>query len=130
MSINNVCQLMYDHSRCGVKLRKYMSVSLAWWHSYKWAVKRIVRVFSSDFIAPLFHHMFPDKQFHVEKISLPTMATYCTWIRLAYKDFREDLDMAMARDNLTTRQRILLTNLSDLCNVFIPVVIVCIRTLF
>ena len=112
---------MYDKSRCGSRLRKFMSVSLAWWHNYKWATNMIARVFSSDFFVPLYHHIFPDRQCNISKLSHTALVTFCSYIRLAYPSFRIQLQNALTGD-ISNRQRILLTNLMDLCEFFIPVV--------
>ena len=113
---------MYDYSGAGAKLRKYTFCSLAWWHSYKWATKELIRVFTSDFIAPLFHHLWPQREFNAKKISHPANTTYLTYIRLAYPRFRNDLEAAVAQPGQNARQKALLTNLTDLCQFFIPVV--------
>lgn len=119
---------MYDRSNCGGKLRKYTSVSLAWWHNYKWATKQIFRVFSSDIMAPLFHHLFPDRKLHVDELSLPSMVTYFNYIRLAYPAFMSNLLNAISVQDLTPRQRTILINIRDLCEFFIPVVYIHIYT--
>lgn len=115
---------MYDNSQCGLLLRRYMSLSLAWWHNYKWTTKMIIRVFSNDFIMPLFHHLFPDRGFAIDKVGHTALCTYLSYIRLSYPGFREQLNTALRRDGLRDSQRVLLTNLRDLCEFFIPVVII------
>ena len=114
---------MYDRSNAGKNLRKYCGVSLAWWHTYKWATKKIMQVFAIDYIAPLFHHIFPTRKFNPDKSSLPSNATFLTMIRLAYPHFRQQLDNVLLIRSINPRQRILLQNLKDLCQCFIPVVI-------
>jgi hypothetical protein len=120
---------MYDKSGCGRRLRKFMSVSLAWWHNYKWATKMIARIFSSDFFVPLYHHLFPDRQCVINNISHTSLVTMCTYIRLAYPSFRLQLQQAM-NGILNTRQKILLTNMTDLCEFFIPVVYTYLYTIY
>lgn len=114
---------MYDKSGAGILLRKYTGVSMAWWHSYKWATKRVMEVFGKDFIGPMFHHMFSDKEYNVNKMSHTARVTYLSYIRLAYPLFKEALEEALLKRNLTTRQKTVLQNLSDLCEYFIPVVL-------
>lgn len=97
-----------------------MGVSLAWWHSFKWSTKKIMQVFGKDLIAPMFHHLFPDREYAPEKMSLPAMTTFLTQIRLAYPRFQQQLNTSLARNDITSRQRHVLTNLSDLCEFFIP----------
>ena len=96
-------------------------MSLAWWHNYKWATKMICKVFSSDFFVPLYHHLFPDRQCNIAMLSHTSIVTFCNYIRLAYPTFREQLRQSLT-GQLSTRQRVLLTNLTDLCEFFIPVV--------
>ena len=115
-----VTQVMYDRHNAGLQLRKYMGVSLAWWHSFKWSTKKIMQVFGKDLIAPMFHHLFPDREYAPEKMSLPAMTTFLTQIRLAYPRFQQQLNTSLARNDITIRQRHVLTNLSDLCEFFIP----------
>ena len=113
---------MYDRSGAAVHLRKYMGLSLAWWHSYKWATKKILQVFGKDLIAPMFHHLFPDREYAPDKMKLPAMTTYLSYIRLAYPSFRDELGISLSRRDLTARQSHVLQNLSDLCEFFIPAV--------
>jgi len=113
---------MYDRTGAGSQLRKYTICSLAWWHSYKWATKQIIKVFASDFIAPWFHHLWPEREFSHTKASHPANSTYLSYIRLAYPTFRGELERVMALDGHNLRQKTLLTNLNDLCQFFIPVV--------
>ena len=103
-------------------MRKYMAVSLAWWHTYKWSTLLTMKLFSCDFIGPWFHHLFPDRSFNVDYLKLPKATTYLTWIRLAYPSFRSKLNESLEKNDLNNRQKTLLTNLKDLCEYFIPVV--------
>jgi hypothetical protein len=114
--------VMYDNSNSGLQLRKYASLSLAWWHSYKWVSKQLFKVFSSDFIAPYYHHLFPTQAFHVDKLSLSGVSTYTTYMRLAYPGFRSMLSEALKTTNLSFRQKTLLRNLQDMFECYIPVV--------
>jgi len=104
-----------------VRLRRYMSVSLGWWHNYKWATKMIGRIFSSDFFVPYFHHLFPDRTFNINSMSHSALVTLCSYIRLAYPLFRQQLSQSL-NGHICARKRALLTNLRDLCQFFIPVV--------
>ena len=116
---------MYDRSGCGRLLRRYTALSLAWWHNYKWATKQIVRVFGSDFIIPLFHHLFPDRSFAIDKVKHSSLSTYISYIRLAYDSFSAKLSDAVQRDGMNRHQKTILTNLQDLCEFFIPAVTCC-----
>ena len=113
---------MYDSSGGGERLRRYAGCSLAWWHSYKWATKRIMIVYASDFIAPLFHYLFPTRQFDTSKFSHTAATTILSYIRLAYPRFKNSLQEQLANPVISVRQRTILQNLQHLCEFFIPVV--------
>jgi hypothetical protein len=118
----NITQIMYDRSNGGRMLRTYAGCSLAWWHSYKWATKRIMVVYATDFIAPLFHYLFPDRQFDPMKSSHSASTTILSYIRLAYPRFKDSLQQALGVATISVRQRTILQNLQHLCEFFIPVV--------
>lgn len=113
---------MYDRSGGGARLRTYAGCSLAWWHSYKWATKRILIVYASDFIAPLFHYLFPTRQFDSNKCSHTAATTILSYIRLAYPRFNTPLQEQLSNPTISVRQRTILQNLQHLCEFFIPVV--------
>jgi hypothetical protein len=81
-----------------------------------------MQVFGKDIIGPMFHHLFPNKEFSVAKMKLPALTTYLTFIRLAYPAFKEQLHTATGRADLTVRQQTVLQNMTDLVEFFIPVV--------
>lgn len=103
-----------------------MGWSLAWWHNYKWATYRILTVFGVDFIGPLFHNLFPDRSFDVKKMSVPAATAILSYIRLSYKSVKPELDAAISLGNsVNPTFMILLLNLRDLFEYFIPVVSFC-----
>jgi hypothetical protein len=100
-----------------------MGWSLAWWHNYKWATYRIMTVFSVDFIGPLFHTLFPDRNFNVKMMSVPSCTAILSYIRLSYPKVKPELDAAILQGNrVHPSQMILLLNLRDLFEYFIPTV--------
>ena len=104
-----------------------MGWSLAWWHNYKWATYRIMSVFSVDFIGPLFHALFPDRNFNVKMMSVPSCTAILSYIRLSYPKVKPELDAAILQGNrVHPSQMILLLNLRDLFEYFIPTVSFCI----
>ncbi len=113
---------MYDNSNSGLQFRKFTSLSLAWWHSYKWVSKQLFKVFSADFLAPYYHHLFPTQAFHVDKLSLNGVSTYTTYMRLAYPAFRNRLSESLKTPNMSFRQKTILRNLQDIFECYIPVV--------
>ena len=103
-----------------------MGWSLVWWHNYKWATYRIMSVFGVDFIAPLFHNLFPDRSFDVKKMSVPAATAILSYIRLSYTAVKPELDAAIALGNsVNPTFMVLLLNLRDLFEYFIPVVSMC-----
>lgn len=100
-----------------------MGWSLAWWHNYKWASYRIMLVFGVDFIGPLFHRLFPDRNFDVRKMSVPSITAVFNYIRLSYPAVKSDLDAAIRLGHaVLPNQMVLLQNLRDLFEYFIPTV--------
>lgn len=114
--------MFYDRSDAGKHLRKFVGLSLAWWHNYKWASFRILYVFGSDFIAPFFHRLYPDQTFDIKKMSFPSVTTLLSYIRLSYPMFRSELIKQMENKTLSIRSKTLLDNLYSLCEYFIPTV--------
>ena len=123
----SVClQILYDKNGAGIHLRKFMGWPLAWWHNYKWATYRIITVFAVDFIGPLFHNLFPDRTFNVKQMSVPSATAILSYIRLSYPAVNGDLDAAIALGNtVKPSQMILLKNMRDLFEYFIPTVGLC-----
>ena len=80
-------------------------------------------VFGVDFIGPLFHNLFPDRSFDVKKMSVPSATAILSYIRLSYPNVKPELDAAIALGNrVLPAYMILLVNLRDLFEYFIPTV--------
>lgn len=126
-TVNILCQIynqvIYDKSGVGRKLGMYTGISLAWWHNYKWVSKRILIVFANDFLAPVFHTLFPDKEFSSMKMKHTSITTILTYVRLAYPYIREYLTTSLNNPLLNVKQRVMLSNLKAMCEFFIPVVL-------
>ena len=117
-------QIMYDNNSAGQHLRRHVGVSLAWWHSYKWATFRICTVFGSDFIGPLFHNLFPERAYNVKLMSFPSATAILSYMRLAYPSVKDQLMAAIAMGNSVSKPcMVLLQNLQDLLEYFIPTVL-------
>jgi hypothetical protein len=100
-----------------------MGWSLAWWHNYKWATYRILLVFGPDFVAPLFHRLFPDRNFDVRKMSVPSATALLSYMRLSYPAVKVQLADAIKLGNAVNPvQMVLLKNLHDMFEYFIPIV--------
>jgi hypothetical protein len=113
---------MYDSSGAGVPLRRFTGVSLAWWHNYKWCTKRLIVVFADDFIAPMYHFLYPTTSWNAKNLKHSAGTALLSYIRLAYPTFRAALRDALSRQTILPHQRQVLTNLLHLCEYFIPVV--------
>ena len=82
-----------------------------------------MHVFSVDFIAPLFHNLFPDRSFDVKRMTVPSATAILSYIRLSYPNVRADLDSAIKMGNrILPSQMILLKNMRDMFEYFIPTV--------
>lgn len=76
---------------------------------------------SATIMAPLFHELFPDRQF-MEKPKLRQITQLLSVIRLAYPSFRKDLQDATAASEHDHHRLTHLQNVIYLCEYFIPVV--------
>jgi len=121
--------MMYDASGCMHKFRTHTSVHLAWWHNYKWCSRKVMEIFADDFLAGVFHNLFPAHKFKINYMSHTTVSTYLSFVRLSYPIFREQLNAALANPEVEGQPKIVLTNLLYLCEYFIPVVMfVCVHS--
>ena len=115
-------QLMYDHSGGGLRLRTFVSINLAWWHSYKHAALQLWRVFSASFWAPLFHFLYPSNIFFPHPTSLVMVLAHFQFVRLAYPSFKEELLDIIKNDMICATQKLPAKNLRFICEFAIPVV--------
>ena len=114
---------MFDASGCGRTMRDWFNVQLGTWHIYKQANTVVWSHWASRVFAPLFHELIPEANF-TKTAKLTTIATFLTYVRLAYPHFRQQLDDAIAstfeRKDLVAGSH--LRDLKKLCQFFIPVV--------
>lgn len=115
-------QMMYDTSGKGKAYRRLGFNSLAWWHSYKAAFMKMYQIFAKDFIAPLFHTLYPAGIFFPKPKYLANVIQIFTYIRLSYKTFKPQLDAAFTDKKLKGHNICHLQNLRCLCEFLIPVV--------
>jgi hypothetical protein len=115
---------MYDPCRVGEALRKHVYINLGTWHVYKHVCLRVWKVYQNTVLAGLFHHLYPNGR--VSKHPRLTVVTEIfNLIRLAYREFKNDLDDALGAECThlhTPCQLTFLLNLRDLCEFFIPTV--------
>lgn len=101
------------------EFRKSTFCYLGTWHVYKMASTCVWRMTAADFMAPLFHHFFPNTLFPWNP-RLVLSTRILSLIRLSYPTFRDELANALAKESLTDIQRVHLVNLRSLCEWFIP----------
>lgn len=99
--------------------RKKTFCYLGTWHVSKMASTCVWRMYGADFLAPLFHDFFPTSPFPWSPRMVLSTRMF-SLIRLAYPDFRYQLDFALNRPALTETQRKHLVNIRSLCEWFIP----------
>jgi hypothetical protein len=114
-------QFMYDPCGIGRQLKQYVYVNLGTWHTYKHASLVVWRRFGEVFLAGLYHHLYPNSKFKTNE-RLAAITQVFVYVRMAYPDFRDQLNAALAKINLSPQSRTCLQNLKDLCEFYIPVV--------
>jgi len=90
------------------------------WHVFKQASIQVYRLASAHFLAPWFHHSFPDRKFYSAP-KLRAITHRLSLIRLSYPSWRKDLREALLLD-LPVGNRQHLLNLQLLVEYFIPLV--------
>jgi hypothetical protein len=115
-------QLMYDSSDAGATFRKFNSVNLAWWHTYKHAANKLWETFAPTVFAPLWHLLYPGSQFHIRIGSFPSLIAHLTYLRVAYPSIKAQLQTLLRRDNLDVHQTNMAANLEFLFEFAIPTV--------
>ena len=114
---------MYDKSDVGLAMRSWLTVTLGTWHPYKQATQVVWKHWSKRVFAPLFHDLIPNANFN-PNAKLATVATFFTYVRLAYPHFKDQLTAARTECK-SKDDRIGVSNLSDLMRLlefFLPVV--------
>ena len=77
------------------------------------------RLFAPDFIAPLFHTLFPNARFPIDP-RLILSSRILSLLRLAYPSIKKLLDRALSKPGLAGREKIHLLNLQLLFEYYIP----------
>jgi hypothetical protein len=78
--------MMYDKSDGGLKFRKYCTVSLGWWHTYKHVALKIWDTFALTIWAPLFHFLYPGETFYRQSKNLMHVLALYQCCMEGYKD--------------------------------------------
>ena len=80
-------------------------------------------MFGPDFFAPLFHRLFPDREFSARKMSVPSATALLSYASLSYPAVKQQLEDAIKLGHgIQPNQMALLKNLQDLFEYFIPIV--------
>ena len=105
-------------------MRQWFSVQLGIWHTYKQANAVVWSHWSSTIFAPLSYDLVGNANFK-QKPRLKTIATFLTYVRLAYPAFKANLDSALKKMKRRGDNRVAMSHLRDLKKLvefFIPVV--------
>jgi hypothetical protein len=105
-------------------MRDWFTVCLGTWHPYKQANILIWTHWGQRYFGPLYHDLIPSGLFF-EKPKLIVIATFFTYVRLAYPYFKAELEAAMAetkKDEEFPDKYAALLDLHQLLEFFIPVV--------
>jgi hypothetical protein len=89
---------MYNKRGGGDEFRKYNSVNLAWWHTYKHASLLIWRRFAPTIFAPLWHNLYPGAIFPIKPSRLVGITTHLMYMFMAYPSFKAELDALEGAD--------------------------------
>jgi hypothetical protein len=114
--------MMYDMSGGGVKLRTYVSVNLAWWHSFKHGVASIWRSYAKTIWAPLWHRLYPGSTFYAKARSPQEATMHLLYMARAYKTFRPRLMAALLNPDVSEAGKAMLNNILFLNEYAIPAV--------
>ena len=76
-------------------MRQYLSCNLAFWHSYKQAVKMICKYFANTIWGPLWHRMYPGSKFNVCTPSPQEGSMHIVYMARAYPKFKDELENAI-----------------------------------
>jgi hypothetical protein len=85
-------QLMYDRSDGGRLFRTYVSCNLGWWHTYKFVAFKLWQMFAPNLIAPLWHHLYPNSQFHIKPSSFSSVLYHFLALHWSYPSFKDQLN--------------------------------------
>jgi hypothetical protein len=82
---------MYDRSDGGRLMRTYVSCNLGWWHTYKLVALKLWKVFAPSLLAPLWHHLYPNSQFHIKPSSLASVLYHYLALHWSYPSIKDEL---------------------------------------
>ena len=126
LTLFDILQFLYDASKVGQPMQRWLCLSLGTWHPYKQACSVIWQHWAERTFGPLFNHIIPGANFNY-KARLPTICTFMSYVRMAYPHIKLNLKSAIEtkKAKLTDNDVIAYSHLVDLkklCEYFIPVV--------
>ena len=113
---------MYDRTDGGAVFRKYVSINMAYWHTFKHAAMQIWRFFGNTLFAPMFHYLFPSVAFFTTVSSFPMVQAFLQWLKLSYPEVRDLLNEAIRVQDPGTPALCLLQDMKFLFEFIIPAV--------
>jgi hypothetical protein len=96
---------MYDKTDGGKLLRTTVSVNLGWWHTYKHACLKLWERFAPTVLAPMWHFLYPNSQFHIKPSSFPSVLYHLLALHMAYPKIKPKLDAQRNLDPDHTHRR-------------------------
>ena len=117
-------QFFFDASGVGAPMRSWLCVQLGTWHPYKQANTVVWTHWAERVFGPLFNELIPNANFN-KKAGLATVASFLTFVRLAYPSFQSELQAAIERVRANDQDVIAMSHLRDikkLVEFFIPAV--------
>lgn len=88
-----VLRLLYSYSGMA-PIRQDMFLCFGLWHPYQYAHIALWGEFRYTFLAPAFFALFPEQRL-LRRPKLVQSSIFFTWMRLAYPQFRESLQLAL-----------------------------------
>ena len=120
--MNVSCQLAYNTTGGGRLWRKFNSINLAWWHTVKHASFKIWKEFSQRLLAPWWHEMYPNGQFHVKPSSYPNVQAHLLLLHMSYPKLKWRIQQTMLGEDMQPRYKTFLADLVFLFEFAIPTV--------
>ena len=102
-------------------MRKHVFLALGLFHIYLYTSKELVRYCGRYLLAPLYHRLHPNGQFHLN-MKLKESAALFTQLRLAYPAVEGRMEIALNDLEIAPWQRTMLENIQFLCIYYIPMV--------
>lgn len=100
-------QLMYDSSGGGEDIRKFTTVTLAWWHTFKHVTNKIWMEMHHTVFGPMMLELYPADKCYRKPQSLLSAVVHFQYMRYAYPAIREDLHGLLRDEALVDKPHIL-----------------------